>query len=456
MNRSITLRLVGFFGVATLSTFALISMVLYGVLQRETERHERDQLESRMSNVEYSVARAATPEHWDRVVLPKLDALQPSDGSARLWILSADPRYRYGDPPAAAGSDGLGTQAPQPGGRRLATLTRTMPALGERPEVRIVVGVDPSSNEQTLETFGHALAMLSVSALLLIVLMGWWIARIGLRPLKCLSQDAQALRPRNLSQRLPAAQLPGELRDLAEAFNGALDRLEAAYTQLEAFNADVAHELRTPLTNLIGGTEVALARPRTALELHEALQSNLEELVQLRSIVNDMLFLARADQGDAAIGLVQVSVAQEVARMIEFFDAIFEDKGVSVGVEGDLQARAAINIALFRRALSNLLQNAVQHSPPGARLAVRIARQDSSVWIRVVNTGATIPSEHLPRLFDRFYRVDAARRDAGGVRGHGLGLAIVKAVASMHGGGVAAASGDGVTTIAFSVPAVAA
>jgi two-component system heavy metal sensor histidine kinase CusS len=242
------------------------------------------------------------------------------------------------------------------------------------------------------------------------------------------------------------------LSDLATALNGALGRLEDAYQQLEAFNADVAHELRTPLANMIGGTQVALSRPRSALQFQETLESNLEELERLRSIINDMLFLARADQGEAATGLTQQSVAHEVDKTIEFFEVILDDTGTQVSVEGELQAQATMNTALFRRALSNLLQNAIEHSAPGARLVVHIARQAGAVWIKVSNPGTTISAAHLPRLFDRFYRVDASRHDVGQHHGHGLGLAIVKAVASMHGGGVAASSDAGVTTIAFSVP----
>jgi two-component system heavy metal sensor histidine kinase CusS len=459
LRRSIALRLVVAFGVTSLTSFALIGTVLYSLLQSETVRHQRGELESLLSNVEYSVVRTETPERWERVVRSKLDALAAADGSVRLWVLSDDPRYRYGGaaemPALAASPDGMGAVA---GGRLVkprVTMIRSIPAMGDRPAVRIVAGIDQEPYQRTLDTYGRALIVLLAGVLLLTVLLGWWIARVGLRPLQRLSREAQALQPKTLSQRLATASLPIELRDLAEAFNGALGRLEAAYTQLEAFNADVAHELRTPLANLIGGSQVALSRRRSATEFEETLQSNLEELERLRSIINDMLFLARADQGEAATGLAQANVAQEVEKMLEFFDAVLEDKEIEVTVQGELQAQATMNIALFRRALSNLLRNAVEHAPAGARLTVEITRQDASVWVRVANPGATIASEHLPRLFDRFYRVDAARLDAGEARGHGLGLAIVKAVASMHGGGVSAASRDGVTTIAFSVPGAA-
>jgi len=457
VKHSITLRLVLTFGATALATFGLISSVLYGVLEREMTRHQYDELRTRLLNLEYSVQRAGTLERWGRV-LTKLETMTPADGSMRLWILSDDPRFQYGKDLAEieridSDGDGLGSVRVPQRAEPLRMLTKTMPALQDRPAVRLIIGLDAEPYERTLHTFRNALAALSLSAVLLIVLMGWWIARVGLRPLHRLSQEAQALSPKTLSQRLQVAQLPAELSDLTTAFNGALGRLEAAYQQLEAFNADVAHELRTPLANLIGGTQVALSRPRGAAEFQDALQSNLEELERLRSIINDMLFLARADQGEAATGRVEVVVAQEIEKTIEFFEFILDEHGSTVGIDGETQARASIDIALFRRALSNLLQNAIEHSVPGARLAVSIARQAGAVWISVANPGTTIAAAHLPRLFDRFYRVDAARHDDGALHGHGLGLAIVKAVATMHGGMVSARSEHGVTAIGFSVPA---
>jgi two-component system heavy metal sensor histidine kinase CusS len=293
---------------------------------------------------------------------------------------------------------------------------------------------------------------LSLTAVMLVMILGYWIARVGLRPLKLLSREAQLLSPRKLSQRLRISPLPAELSDLAGAFNGALGRLEAAYTQLESFNADVAHELRTPLTNLIGETQVALSRKRTAQQFQEVLQSNLEEIERLRSIVNDMLFLARADQGEAATGLVRAPVAREIGKTIEFLEFVLDETQETVKIDGDVQAEALIETALFRRAMANLLENAIEHSHSGAEIRVDIVRQQSQIRIGVANPGESIPPKHLPMLFDRFYRVDAARYN-GKTHGHGLGLAIVKAIATMHGGDVFASSADGITTIGFSVPA---
>jgi two-component system, OmpR family, heavy metal sensor histidine kinase CusS len=456
MKRSITTRLVVMFALASLATFSLIGAALYGVLERELTRHQDDDLNTNLQNLRYSIERAGNAERWARVQA-KMDTLTPSDGRVRFWVLSDDPRFQYGK-----GLDQIERISQEPDGRgtislpahqqTLSTMAQRIGPLEDRPAVRLIVGVDAAPFAHTLHAFLIALTLLSLTAVALVMVLGYWIARVGLHPLQQLSMEAQALRPKTSSQRLRVGSLPVELSDLEGAFNGALDRLEGAYRQLEAFNADVAHELRTPLANLIGGTQVALSRQRSAPEFQEVLQSNLEELERLRSIINDMLFLARADQGEAATGLTQACVAQEVGKTIEFFEFVLDDMGTTVGVEGELQAQATMNIALFRRALSNLLQNAIEHSAPGARLVVNIARRAGAVWIGVSNPGSTIASSQLPRLFDRFYRVDASRHDEGEHHGHGLGLAIVKAVASMHGGTVDAASDAGVTTIAFSVP----
>ena len=455
MRQSITARLVLMFALTALAIFTLVGAVLYGVLERELTRHQNDDLNTNLQNMRYSIERFGDLEHWQRLQT-KMDTLTPADGSVRFWVLSDDPRFLYGKgldemERVNQGEAGHGTLTLPITGRSYRTLSMRIGAFADRPPVRLIVGVDTAPFEHTLRAFLIALTLLTLGVVALVMALGWWIARIGLRPLQRLSAEARALRPKTLSQRLQLERLPVELEDLTVAFNGALGRLEEAYQQLEGFNADVAHELRTPLANLIGGTQVALSRPRIASEFQETLQSNLEELERLRSIVNDMLFLARADQGEAATGLTAADVAHEVEMTIEFFEPLLDETGTTVAIEGELRAQATMNIALFRRALSNLLQNAIEHSAAGARLAVTITQRPGAIWIAVANPGKTIAAQHLPRLFDRFYRVDSSRHDTGEIHGHGLGLAIVKAVATMHGGATLATSDDGLTTIAFSL-----
>lgn len=450
---SITVRLVSLFALATLATTALIGAALYLVLRGEFARHQDDELGTNLQNLQYTIERTGNTERWARVQ-SKMDTLSPPDGSVRFWVLSADPRFRHGrdlervDPALAEAGTGSVVIA----GQRFSVRTADIAPLGDRPAVRLVVGLDSAPFVRTMRSFVGAMLALSLTAVLLVMAIGYWIARVGLRPLERLSREARALQPTTASQRLPLADLPAELSDLGLAFNGALGRLEEAYQRLEAFNADVAHELRTPLANLIGGTQVALSRHRSAAEFEETLQSNLEELERLRSIVNDMLFLARADQGEAATSLIRASVADEVHKTIEFFEVLLDEMKMSIGVEGDLEAHATLETALFRRALSNLLQNAIEHSARYSRLSVTLTQAADAVWIAVSNPGIAVAAVHLERLFDRFYRVDTARHDGGGAHhGHGLGLAIVKAIALMHGGSVRATCEGGLTTIAFSV-----
>ena len=459
MKRSITVRLVAMFALAALLIFSLIGSALYGVLQRELARHQQDELNTRFLDTRYMIGHNGDPARWPRVQT-KLETLTPADGSIRYWVLSDDPRFQYGKGLADVeqldrNPNGMGIMSLRGREYPLHTMIGTIEPFQERPAVRLIVAVDAAPYMHTLHAFMIALVGLSLLGVLLVMLLGYWIAQVGLRPLKQLSSAAQSLGPKTLSQRLQISPLPGELSDLTIAFNGVLERMEGAYNQLEAFNADVAHELRTPLANLIGETQVALSRQRTAPQFEEVLQSNLEELERLRSIINDMLFLARADQGEAATSLVRTSIAQEVGKTVEFFEFLLDDSKMTVKVAGDVSAEASIETSLFKRAMSNLLHNAIQHSSPGAAIAVTITQEPEAIRIAVSNPGKPIAGNHLPRLFDRFYRVDAARndKDQSQLHGHGLGLAIVKAIAKMHGGGVFADSTDGTTTIGFSIPA---
>ncbi|WP_050468860.1 heavy metal sensor histidine kinase [Herbaspirillum chlorophenolicum] len=456
LRQSITARLVWMSAASALFIFALTGIVLYTVLKGELLRHERDGLVTTLNDISFQISRAGNTERWSRVQL-KLAALSQADQRVSFWISCDDERFRYGDlsrlKHEAIDQDNNTVGMLRVPGKEypLHTMTRTLPAFEERPEVRVTVGIDTEPYFEMRRTFLVATFTFSLLGIVLAVISSYWIARAGLAPLRRMSVRAQSFSPRKLSARMPVESLPEELSVLAHAFNGALERIEDAYTQLEAFNADVAHELRTPLANLIGETQVALARERSAGEFKGVLQSNLEELDRIRSIINDMLFLARSDQGEAATSLVHARVADEVQKTVDFFEFVLDDAGMGITVSGDIESTAMMETALFKRALTNLIQNAIQHSPPGALIRIDIAARDGGVRIAVTNPGQAIDARHLPRLFDRFYRVDTSRQDINGSHGHGLGLAIVKAVARMHGGRAFASSEDGFNSIGFTI-----
>ena len=305
---------------------------------------------------------------------------------------------------------------------------------------------------QDAKTAQRMALMLIAAVLAGAAMVGWgtfWRVRSSLRPLIDLAAQTKAIDARRLGQRLSLTEPVEELQPLIDQFNGLMQRVERTYAQLEGFNADVAHELRTPLANLIGHTEVALSRERTAGELQDTLHSNLEELHRMAAIVNDMLFLAQADRGVKARRSAVVSLAQLVQQVVEFHEAPMEERGLSVNIEGDTEL--SVDEPLVKRALSNLLGNAIRYADAGSTLCVRIARDTGdSVRLWVENSGPTIEPEHLPRLFDRFFRVDVSRCEAEKSH-HGLGLSIVAAIARMHDGFPAAESKGGVTRVGFSL-----
>ena len=449
--RSIAARLAAMFAAAALLVLSLLGYALDRELATVLQRQQIEQLNTKFQDIDYVLKRLRTPDQWERIHA-KLDALTPPDRSTQYWILSDDPQIRYGSALAeivgfSQGASSIGEL--RIGGQPEPMLIRSayFQADERHAALRFIVGVDSESYARSRRAFRSVLLAFVSGGALLVAGIGYLITHWGLVPLKRLSCEAHALSPSALSQRLVVAQLPAELSDLAQSFNGALDRLEAAYEQLESFNADVTHELRTPLTALIGQTQVALSRERSAAQLVEVLQSNLEDLEQLRAIVNDMLFLARANLGERPQQLLRTSLAAEVEKTVEFLDFLMEEADVSVRVQGD--AQAPIESSLFRRAVTNLLHNAIRHSPGGSEIVVEVAAGEDQTRVSVSNPGPEIPADHLERLFDHFYRVDTARTNSG--ESHGLGLAIVKAVAAMHAGSVFAASRGGTTTVGFSV-----
>ncbi|MEJ0002381.1 MAG: heavy metal sensor histidine kinase [Pararobbsia sp.] len=452
MKRSIARRLAAMFALVALLVFTLVGAGLFLVLRVQLEHHLRESLDDRAEIARIIVYHATNPEKW-RIAREKLTDMTPHDGTSLYAVWSNDAAYRYGQPVSGgvikSWGDGYVRMRPAGGEFDLLTRTLTVPAYGGRPDVQLQVSAGYLANVRTMRSFGLALAALSGLGSLAVLLLSYAVTRLGLKPLTRLTREASAVSPNNRSQRLDTRSLPCELNDLAHSFNGALERLDGAYGRLESFNADVAHELRTPVTILIGQTEVALSRKRSVNDLSQTLQSNLEEFGRMRQIINDMLFLARADQGERATGLVEVSLAGEVAHTLEFLELPLDEAQVRAVASGS--ASAQVNRSLFGRALTNLLMNAIQHCASGSTIHVTILRDGNQIRVAVANPGAPLEPSVLDHLFDRFYRAEASRSNSR--ENHGLGLAIVKAVAEMHRGTVFASSANGINTFGFSVHA---
>jgi len=287
-----------------------------------------------------------------------------------------------------------------------------------------------------LESFRSYLRLITAVACFIAILATWLAVYQGHAPIRRISREIRRIKSDQLYIRLAPSTVPVELTELAVSFNDMLDRIEDGFQRLSNFSADIAHELRTPITNLKTQTEVALSQARDLEQYREILYSNLEEYERMAKMVGDMLFLAQADNNQLKPELVSVDLATEVQALFEYFEAWAEEKSVSLISQGPALCVQGDRL-MIRRALSNLLSNAIRYTPSGQAVTISlVANANDTVAICVENPGSTINPEHLPRLFDRFYRADPSRQRKGD--GAGLGLAIVKSIIDTHGGTITA------------------
>jgi len=319
----------------------------------------------------------------------------------------------------------------------------------------IQAALNRDREEGLLAEYRKRLWAILSAALVACTLVGYWIARFGIRPVHRMAEKAGTIGSETLHERIESSRFPSELSTLAETFNQMLDRLEGSFDRLSRFSADIAHELRTPINNLRGEIEVALGRDRPAGEYAEVLGSCLEECGRLSRIIESLLFLARAESPEAQVRKERLDVKRELEAVKEFFEATAEEKEVKLTASTEDAVGADLDRVLFQQALGNLVENALTHTSPGGTVTIHAGREGDALRVEVADTGSGIPPGHLPHLFDRFYRVDRSRSAASG--GVGLGLALVKSIATLHGGTVEVMSEVGVgTRVSIRVPLEAA
>jgi len=337
------------------------------------------------------------------------------------------------------------------GRRGLAFRVTTTSAPVGSPAVRaytIQVAVDVSQKAALLARYRFWFWVILLATLALFPLFGYRIARQGIRPGQEMATTARHISSTNLRERILPEGYPFELASLASTFNQMLDRLEESFERISRFSADIAHDLRTPVNNIRGEAEVALARARSAEEYRDVIESCLEEAVRLSDLIGDLLFLARAESPLAHLRRERVDVGELLGGVREYYEASAADGGVSLTTAiADEPVIAELDRTLLQRAVGNLVSNALAHTPPGGAVVLRmgvdsfgvdysdtdLSRPDSSaIRIEVSDTGVGIPPESLPKVFDRFFRVDSSRAQASGSTG--LGLAIVQSIMLLHGG----------------------
>jgi two-component system heavy metal sensor histidine kinase CusS len=276
--------------------------------------------------------------------------------------------------------------------------------------------------------FALLFVILLLGGVLSAVLVAIIVTKRGLRPLEQMTRSLGRVDPTHLKERVAPASWPHELQPLAIAFDDMLERLDDSFTRLSQFSADLAHELRTPVANMLGEAQVALTRDRTADEYRETIESTIAECERLSRIVDNLLFVARVDAAREPIERKQFDARAAVEKIAGFYQHAVDDHHVTISCSGDGQIYADPD--LFERAVANLLDNALRFTPENGSIQIALSEGDGDFQVAVTDNGCGIASEHLPRVFDRFYRAEPSR----GSDGAGLGLALVKSIVDLHGG----------------------
>lgn len=329
------------------------------------------------------------------------------------------------------------------GERRFRTLELTVPlsAAGGGGEVLIQAAIDTSLDGTELALYEELLIGVALAALCACAVAGWYIVRYQLKPLDRLVAEVGRIDYSTLDHRVTAEGLPTELQQYANRFNQMLGRLQTAYQALQRYADDVAHELRTPLNRIQLEAELALREPRPAEAYREALESTLEECQHLSAIVQSLLFLARAENGQARLALEPMNVAERLETIRSFFEGSAAYAGISLRLTCDPGLTIDADPTLFQRAISNIVSNSLAHTPRGGAVSIEAHREATDVVVTVADTGEGIAPEHQPHVFDRFFRSDRARTtDKDRV---GLGLAITKKILDLHRGSISLESNVG-------------
>ncbi|HXT71598.1 MAG TPA: heavy metal sensor histidine kinase [Vicinamibacterales bacterium] len=315
-------------------------------------------------------------------------------------------------------------------------------------------GISLDDMDAALGRFLRLLLLIVPAGMAVAAVAGRWLAARALAPLSRVAEASRTIDVSDLTRRLPVRGTGDELDRVADAFNGTLQRLEAAVADMKQFSTALAHELRTPLAVLRAEAETALTDARSPEEYRRGLTSQIEELDRLTRLINQVLTLARAEAGEIVLANARVDLSTMAADVTEELEAVAQSKQVALSCSADASVAVMGDAGWLERLLINLIDNAVKFTPPGGRVKVSVSREDARAVLRVEDTGIGIAADALPHIFERFYQADASRSRT--AEGAGLGLNLVRWIAQRHGAtiGVTSEPGRGTTvTLRFaSVP----
>lgn len=454
-SMSITSRLTLFFSTASTFVLLAVGLLIGTLLETHFEEQDSMELDGKLELVRNVLRKVQTSSELATVPQKLSDALV-GHPDLSVAVVGPDRHVLFTTPNAIFATHLL--EQPHQGDSSLnpslvmweqgEEVYRGITAIADtgmagQPPATVALATNIEHHRAFMKSFRINLWLAIAAGIVLTVVLGWIAARRGLAPVREMAEVAKGISVNHLSDRLPAETVPTELVDLAIAFNEMLARLEDSFRRLSDFSSDLAHELRTPISNLMTQSQVAVSKTRSADEYREVLYSNLEEYERLARMIADMLFLAKADNGLIIPNSEMVDLPTEVRELFGFYEAFAEEQGVSLVLAGEGTVQG--DRLMLRRALSNLLSNAIRHTPRHSTIKVTIKPETESGKIQLAfeNPGESILPEHLPRLFDRFYRADSSRQKASD--GAGLGLAITKSIIETHQGNIQVFSANGVT-----------
>ena len=456
---SISVRLTALFALASTVVLLGLGYLIGGAVEQHFVEQDLEVLSGKLDLTRHALEKLDSEQ--DLIAIPQYldDSLVGHQGLALVVVapdgqklfatIGADFPQALLDTPAQVDSlrPMLWTSAKNIPFRGIAARTRT--GIKGAPPAIVAVATDISHHQHFMESFRRTLWSFVVLAALLSGFLGWIAVRRGLSPLQAMRHRAEGITARRLDARLEVDSVPAELVDLAETLNAMLSRLEDSFRRLSDFSSDLAHEFRTPISNLLTQTQVILSRARAPDDYREVLASNVEEFERLSRMIADMLFIAKADEGKIVPSREALALDRVAEDLIDFYRPLADEHGIALTASG--RGQIVGDSLMIRRALSNLLSNAIRHTPRGGDVSISIADYAlGRVSIVVANAGEAIPAMHLSRLFDRFYRADPARHREG--LHSGLGLAIVKSIVEAHGGSVSVTSDGARTSFMLTLP----
>jgi heavy metal sensor kinase len=317
-------------------------------------------------------------------------------------------------------------------------------------DINVLVGRSLQTDLSALHRSGLLLSLTGLSVLVVGLAGGWWFSSRAIRPIAEMTATAESISVKNLSKRINVESTAAELEQLAVVLNHTFDRLQSAFERQSQFTADASHELRTPLSVILSHAELALARPRSPEEYQTAFNTCRRASLRMKSLIDSLLLLARFDSVEAELDLRPFELDRLAQEAVEMLQPLAAERHVQLSCRADTVSVRADRERLFQ-VISNLLSNAIRYNRPDGRVELEVTSNEQSAIIRVTDTGVGISTEHLPKIFDRFYRVDKARSHAEG--GCGLGLAICQTIVEAHQGTITAISEPNVgTTIEVRLP----